>query len=331
MPRFLSRLDASGIPRVSVVVTLVLVLGCIVLFDPTGLAKLASAFQLLMFALVCGAVIVMRESGIQSYDPSYRSPFYPYMQIIGILSAFFLLAQMGWLPQVFTFALVGFSLVWYFKYAKPRVERPGALLHVFERLGRERTGELDVELRGILKEKGIRKGDPFDPVVRSAGFIDVRRDQSFEELTALAARHLEGVIPESAEWIAHQFLEGTRIGATPVARGVALPHCRHPDLQEPHMVVLRVARGVSADSPDGIWAERVRSEPVYAIFYLASPEADPAQHLRMLAKIASHAEDPEFMSRFLSASDELQVKVLLTDGSSPQRESEPPEALPSTE
>jgi mannitol/fructose-specific phosphotransferase system IIA component (Ntr-type) len=247
------------------------------------------------------------------------------MQIVGILSAFFLLAQMGWLPQVFTFALVGFSLVWYFAYAKPRVERPGALLHVFERLGRERTGELDVELRGILKEKGIRKGDPFDHVVRSAGFIDVRRDQSFEELTALAAARLEGTIPESAEWIAHQFLEGTRIGATPVARGVALPHCHHPDLVEPHMVVLRVARGVSADSPDGIWAERARSEPVHAIFYLASPEADPAQHLRMLAKIASHAEDPEFMRRFLSAPDETQVKALLADRASAPSDAERPD------
>ena len=30
--------------------------------DPLKIAKLASAFQLLMFALLCGAVIVMRES-----------------------------------------------------------------------------------------------------------------------------------------------------------------------------------------------------------------------------------------------------------------------------
>jgi hypothetical protein len=41
------------------------------------IAKLASAFQLLMFALICLAVVVMRESQIEAYDPGYRSPFYP--------------------------------------------------------------------------------------------------------------------------------------------------------------------------------------------------------------------------------------------------------------
>ncbi len=55
----------------------------LVLLDVEKIAKLASAFQLLIFALVCLAVIVMRESRIESYDPGYRSPGYPWMQIFG--------------------------------------------------------------------------------------------------------------------------------------------------------------------------------------------------------------------------------------------------------
>ena len=58
------------------------------LLDPLKIAKLASAFQLFIFALECLAVIVMRESGLKSYDPGYRTPLYPYLPLFGILAPF---------------------------------------------------------------------------------------------------------------------------------------------------------------------------------------------------------------------------------------------------
>ena len=48
--------------------------------------SLASAFQLLIFGLVNVAVVVMRESRIPGYVPGYRSPLYPWVQILGILA-----------------------------------------------------------------------------------------------------------------------------------------------------------------------------------------------------------------------------------------------------
>jgi basic amino acid/polyamine antiporter, APA family len=62
---------------------------------------LASAFQLLMFALVSLAMIVMRESRIAPYDPGYRSPFYPWLQIAGILGPLFFVAEMGEMSLLF--------------------------------------------------------------------------------------------------------------------------------------------------------------------------------------------------------------------------------------
>ena len=301
MPRTLARLSKEGIPRISVLLTVGIVLSCILILDPTRIAKLASAFQLLMFALICAAVIVMRESGIESYDPGYRSPLYPYTQIVGILSAFFLLAQMGWLPQIFTFSLIGFALVWYFRYGKPRVARPGAVLHVFERLGRDRTTELDVELRGIMKEKGIRRGDQFDELVAAAEVIDADQGSTFEDVTRRAANTLAPYLPEDAEWACNEFLEGTRVGATPVAKGIALPHCRHKALDEPHLVIVRSVEGIRIEPGDAAWGEHSPEQSIHALFYLASPENEPGRHLRFLAKIAAHAEDSEFMGRWLSA------------------------------
>lgn len=311
MPRVLARLGKDGIPRIAVIFTLALVVGVIVAFDPSRIAKLASSFQLLMFALVCAAVIVMRESRIESYDPSFRSPLYPYTQIVGIMSAGMLLAQMGWLPQAFTVGLVGFSLVWWFRYCKPRVARPGAVMHVFERLGRERSAALDAELRGILKEKGMRTGDPFAEVVADAHILDIRDRAAFDDITYQAAKLLANHIPETPDWIVGEILEGTRVGATPVSGGVALPHCRHKGLKVPHLVLARIRKGVSVEPGDEAWGEHTPDEVIYAVFVLASPESTPGQHLRMLANIAKLAEDAGFMDKWLAARDEVALKRLL--------------------
>ena len=100
----------------------------ILTLDVEGVAKLASTFLLLMFALVNLAVIVMRESGIEAYDPGFRSPGYPWIQLIGLLAPALLIAVMGLMPIVFAIGLVGVCLVWYFYYARDRVVRGGALL-----------------------------------------------------------------------------------------------------------------------------------------------------------------------------------------------------------
>lgn len=62
------------------------VIGAVVLVGPMRIAELAGAFQLLMFALVCVAVLVMRESEILEYDPGFRAPGYPWLPIIGIFA-----------------------------------------------------------------------------------------------------------------------------------------------------------------------------------------------------------------------------------------------------
>lgn len=112
LPEQFRRLTRFGTPLFAISLTTALLLLVIVFFDPVAIAKLASSFQLLMFALVCGAVIVMRESRIESYDPGYRSPFYPWMQIAGLIIPMFLIVEMGASSIIFT-TLLKF---WWFDY-----------------------------------------------------------------------------------------------------------------------------------------------------------------------------------------------------------------------
>lgn len=72
------------------------VMACSILFFPIEqIAKLASAFMILAFMFICGTVVVLRESAATWYKPAFRAPFYPVLQIIGVLAGTTLLWAMG--------------------------------------------------------------------------------------------------------------------------------------------------------------------------------------------------------------------------------------------
>ncbi len=67
-----------------------------ILFLPVEqIAKLASAFMIVAFMFINGTVIVLRESAAKWYQPRFRAPLYPFLQIVGILIGATLLWAMG--------------------------------------------------------------------------------------------------------------------------------------------------------------------------------------------------------------------------------------------
>jgi hypothetical protein len=82
-------------PVFSIIVTAIVIALAIIFLDVVKIAKLASAFKVLMFVSVNLAVIVFRETNAQWYRPKYKSPLYPFVQVFGILSGLFLLAFLG--------------------------------------------------------------------------------------------------------------------------------------------------------------------------------------------------------------------------------------------
>jgi len=281
--------------------------------DVTNLAKLASAFQLLIFALVNLAVIIMRESEIDGYDPGFRSPLYPWLQIFGVVFPFFLIAEMGWLSVLNTLGACALGAGWYYYFARGRVVRDGAIYHLFARLGRRRFDGLDVELRGILQSKGLRPDDPYDEVVLRAFVIDVDTARTYEDLAREAGALLARRIPVPGEQLAAGLMAGRPTGLILDSHGVALPHYRVTEAEHPELVLVRCAQGLEVpEAGEGPGERRF-----YAVIFLASPEASPGQHLRILAQIALHVEDEEFLRVWLSAGSphELRETLLRDDRS----------------
>lgn len=308
LPRRFRELGKFGTPFYSLVLTLAIMVLILVLFDPMRIAKLASAFQLLMFALVCLAVIVMRESKIPSYDPGYKSPLYPWMQIAGIIIPFYLIFEMGVLSIGFSVGLILVSSLWYRYYARDRVARTGAIYHVFERLGRHRHHDLDTELRGILREKGLREEDPFNEIVMRCLVFDLTDETSFEGVVKQVADNMSACVHLAPEEIISQIMEGTRIGATPVTRGVALPHFRTDRIAQTEMALVRCRKGVQMRTYDPLTHEETDEVEIHAIFFLVSPESNPTQHLRILARIAERVDEISFPVEWDQAKDEQELR-----------------------
>ena len=78
----------------------------IIFLDVVKIAKLASAFKVLMFIFNELTVIVLRETNAQWYKPTFKSPLYPWVQAFGIVSGIVLLAFLGIMPVVSVLGVV---------------------------------------------------------------------------------------------------------------------------------------------------------------------------------------------------------------------------------
>ena len=120
-------------PAVSILFTGAILLTLIAFVPVIDLAKLASAFQILVFAFINVALVGFRESTAEWYDPEFTAPGYPYVQIGGAVASLLLLTQMGLVPLVGALGLVLFGVVWYRIYGHQRTEREGAALDAIRR------------------------------------------------------------------------------------------------------------------------------------------------------------------------------------------------------
>ena len=148
-------------PVFSIIVTAVAIALAIIFLDVVKIAKLASAFKVLMFVSVNLAVIVFRETNAQWYRPKYKSPLYPFVQIFGILSGLFLLAFLGLQALLSVLAVFVIGFLVFLAYGR-KTNRSGLLSNygIFSFLFRgRRAGTSDTELDQEEVIEGIYSSD----------------------------------------------------------------------------------------------------------------------------------------------------------------------------
>lgn len=113
------------------------------------IAKLASAFKILVFILINVALIAFRQGSIEAYDPSFESPLYPVPQLVGIVGGIVLLRYIGFVPLVGAALIIAGSMAWYyvFVYRQGGVGREGAMTDALRRsVGRDIVEQTESEV-----------------------------------------------------------------------------------------------------------------------------------------------------------------------------------------
>jgi len=127
MPGFLGSVSSRFMTPVSAIITTSTLIALAILFlDVVKIAKLASAFKVLMFIFNALSVIVLRETNAQWYNPSFRSPLYPYVQLFGIFSGIVLLAYLGIMPLISVFGVFVLGFIIFMIYGS-KTDRSGVI------------------------------------------------------------------------------------------------------------------------------------------------------------------------------------------------------------
>ena len=301
-----SRVGKTGTPTFSIVVTIVCMMIILLVFDVEAVAKLASAFQLLLFGLICFSVIVMRESKIDAYSPGFRSPLYPWVQIAGMLISVWLIAEMGFLAVSLTGIIIVLCVAWYYYYTGGKIQRQGAIFHVHERLGRKRYEGLEYELLSILNEKrGEEKRLAYEEVVARSSIIDIsNKDPEIGDLIGLGADIFSGRMKLDKKRISEDLMERYRHQFTNLGNGVVASYLSYDGLSTAEMVVFRLRTAVDAEIP-GI------DTPVFALIFLITPKENPGLDMRLVGHLAEIVQPDSFLKRWMSAASEIELREIL--------------------
>jgi amino acid transporter len=127
LPRWASRINLKyGTPHVA----LGMAGGPVLVLVATGqvevLAEVASFLHLILYGLICVALLVLRRDEPDWYDPDFRTPGYPVVPALGALASFALIGFMQPASQIIGLAIMLATAGWYAYYARD-VTLKGAL------------------------------------------------------------------------------------------------------------------------------------------------------------------------------------------------------------
>ncbi len=307
LPGFLSQVNSRfQTPHNAILVTGLFMIAVLFLNLET-LVKAASVVLLLTFFLANLSVIILRESKIQGYRPTFQCPFYPVVQIIGMTGCALLIFENGWEAILMSLLLIVSGFLIYFFYGKIKASREHALLHLIERLTAKdlSRGILESELREVIREKDSLRSDRFDRLIEQCPIVDIEKPLTLEELFHLAAEKISRRIKVAPAKLAQMFLERERETTTVISTGVAIPHIVVEGKGIFEIVPIRCRPGVVFNE---------KEPPVQAIFLMVGSIDERNFHLRALSAIAQIIQNKNFYANWLSARNKESLRNLLLLG-----------------
>ncbi len=306
LPVVFARINAFfQTPHYSILLTGLIMVA--VLFLPVVvLVKAASSVLILTYIFTCLAVVILRESRVQNYQPRFRSPGYPWVQVIGLIGFGVLLSQLGTTALLTTMGLVtlGFSVYWFYGRKKARQEY--ALLHLIERItARElTTHSLETELKDIIHERDDILKDRFDHLVEACTVLDIKEPLSAAEFFQQAAEVLADRLALPRDTIIDLLSRREKESSTVLNSFLAIPHIIIEGEHRFELILARAKGGIEFSE---------NASRVHTVFVLIGTKDERPFHLITLAAICQIVQQENFDKYWMEAknAESLRDIVLL--------------------
>ena len=142
--------------------------------------------------------------------------------------------------------------------------------------------------------------EAFPPELIKIGLEAEDKDEVFEEMVDLFCRVQD---TNTREEILEALRERESKMSTGIQKGIALPHGRTNVLESVHGILGISRRGIDYDALDG--------QPVYLLFMLLAPQSDSEKHLRLLKRLATLLDNPQFYTDLVAQNDPQSVNRII--------------------
>jgi amino acid transporter/mannitol/fructose-specific phosphotransferase system IIA component (Ntr-type) len=307
LPQWIGKVSQRfGTPIRSILSTGILMI-LVVFLQLEILVKAASTVILFTFLFSSIAVVILRESKVENYQPSFKTPFYPWVQIIGVLGYIFLIVEMGMEALLMSLGLVFIGFLVYLFYGKIRSKKEYALLHLMRRITNKEfvSRKLETELKEIIRERDKIVKDRFDEVVEEGLVYDIEKSISRDELFSFIAKKMAPRLDMKQEKFFKLLKNREEESSTALTSFLAIPHIVVEGVNEFDIMLLRTRKGVyfSQEYPD-----------IKAIFVLAGSRDQRNFHLRAISSIAQIIQAPDFRKKWLGSRGEEGLRDIVLLG-----------------
>ncbi len=274
------------------------------------LVKVASTIVILAYILSILSVIVLRKSKLQNYRPGFRAPWFPWLQIVGVLGFIYIIIEMGTITMVLSAALIIVGILIYVFYGRKRVRgKEHALLYVMDGVTPKgqsyTTGRLEVELKEIIYERDNVIKDDFHQVIENSTVMDIKEPMEIHQLFKIVSEKLSKKLDIKPEYFYNKLERREKESGTHITQDIIMPNIIIDQKWFFDVFMVRSREGIHYIDND---------LKIRAAFFLIASRDQRNLMLRAHTYLSQIIGELDFEKRWLEAKDEHGLKDIILLG-----------------
>lgn len=304
LPAFFGRISKKYHTPVASIVLTGMLIALSLLMDLENLVKIASTVVICSYIFTNFSLIVLRESKIHNYRPSFKVPFYPFLPAANIMIFTYLITDMGATAAEVGVSFIFLGVLVYGFYGRKNTKKEYALIHLLERIVNKKltTHSLEDEFLEIIHQRDDVVKDRFDNILDEAKFIDIKGAETKDSVFSIMAKEAAEITGQDAALIEKLIRERDDESTTALSPFVAIPHLIIEGEKMFKLVVARSSEGIKFNDD---------YSSVKAIFLLVGTKDERHFHLQALAAIAQISYNKNFEKFWLGADSEKDLRDVL--------------------